>query len=383
MLKEIYLSNFKCFGNDVRLSLPRFTVFYGKNGSGKSTTLQALLLLAQTVNDTDDLNGLILNGSMLKLETFTDVLNKYSGKDFFQIGFLTDENKDFCVTYGLYEDKPKLAKLLHVKADGRDYNSNTNSLVIVGSTIEQQDEKDTSFGKNISGISAMGGYDILTKVSYISAERRGPTNFERRNDNLASDFIGIHGENLINVLACVDESLKFKINENLSQILSGASLDIKKHDDIDIIELLIDSRDGSSGFRPTNVGFGYSYILPIVLQTLLAPHGSILVIENPEAHLFTGAQSRIIKFLIEQAKERDLQILLETHSDHIVNGLRIAVKQGMIDRNDAIVHYFERDEFNCCKSPVVTTIRMDEQGELSSYPEDFMDEWTKQLVKLV
>ncbi len=384
MLKQIYLSGFKCFDSEVRLTLPRLTVFYGKNGSGKSTTLQALLLLSQTIKDSDDLNSLTFNGSMLNLESFHDVVNRYSEGNTFQIGYLTTEGKEFRVTYGPYANKPKLAKLLHVIADDREYNSMSSSSTIGDIyTAHSSDVKQLSIEQTISGISAMGGYDVLKKVYYVSAERQGPTNFVRCNDNLPNDYIGIHGENLINVLANVCDELKAEINVCLSQILCGASLDTKKHDNIDIIELLLDSREGSQGFRPTNVGFGYSYVLPIVLSALLVPTGSVLVIENPEAHLFTGSQSRVIQFLINQATKRNLQVLLETHSDHIVNGLRIAVKQNQITRHDAIIHYFERDEYNCCKSPLITTIQMDEQGELSTYPDDFMDEWTKQMIKLV
>lgn len=108
-----------------------------------------------------------------------------------------------------------------------------------------------------------------------------------------------------------------------------------------------------------------------------------LIVENPEAHLHPGAQSRLAKFLIEVSIKNNIQLLIETHSDHVVNGLRIAMKQKLNDLspNDAEIIFFSHDDINTNSS--VEIIKCDRFGELSDYPDDFLDEWTKQLVTLV
>ena len=75
--------------------------------------------------------------------------------------------------------------------------------------------------------------------------------------------------------------------------------------------------------RPTNMGFGVSYALPVITAGLLAPAGSLLVVENPEAHLHPAGQSRVGRFLAHLAAS-GVQVVAETHSDHVLNGVRLA-----------------------------------------------------------
>ena len=106
------------------------------------------------------------------------------------------------------------------------------------------------------------------------------------------------------------------------------------------------------------------------------------MIENPEAHLYPAAQSRLVDFLVKYAKEKNLQIVLETHSDHIINGLRISVKDGVVNPTEASILYFDRDE-NETGNPVINRIRIDKRGALDKQPGDFMDEWTRQMLELL
>ena len=142
----------------------------------------------------------------------------------------------------------------------------------------------------------------------------------------------------------------------------------------------IDSINDSTGFRPSNVGFGYSYILPIITTILFAEEGSKIFIENPEAHLHPGAQSRLTEFMIKHASLKNLQLYIETHSDHVINCLRISISNKLIKRTDAKIIYFSRDEGN---NPLVSQINIDSQGNLSDYPDGFMDEWGNQMAQLV
>ena len=95
-------------------------------------------------------------------------------------------------------------------------------------------------------------------------------------------------------------------------------------------------------FKPTNVGFGYSYALPILIAGLTAEKGTILIVENPEAHLHPSAQSMITKFLGLVAN-RGVQVFIETHSEHILNALRVMVVQESMKASDINVKYFDRE----------------------------------------
>jgi len=106
-------------------------------------------------------------------------------------------------------------------------------------------------------------------------------------------------------------------------------------------------------FKPVNVGFGYSYLLPIVVSGLIAEPGDILIVENPEAHLVPSAQSRIANFLARVSRT-GVQVFIESHSEHILNGLRIAVKEKLFGHEETNIIFFEGDkEYSIRKIPVI------------------------------
>lgn len=222
----------------------------------------------------------------------------------------------------------------------------------------------------------------LRNLYYISANRVGPTNYVTRNDEVTSGQIGIHGEYVINTLKDSDGDLIQRVAEEISIIMGGASVKVDEID-TEYLKLLLDSWDDNDGFKPVNVGFGYSYILPLVILPLVVESGSKIVLENPEAHLHPGAQSRLMTYLIRVAKEKNLQLFIETHSDHIVNALRIGIKDSLyaIDHNDATIIHIGRGENN--GTSVFWQINIDREGNLSDYPAEFMDEWTNQMLNLV
>ena len=132
--------------------------------------------------------------------------------------------------------------------------------------------------------------------------------------------------------------------------------------------------------RPINVGFGLTYALPVIVACLSAPEGGFLMLENPEAHLHPRGQSALGLLLAICAAD-GVQVVVETHSDHLLNGIRIAVKRGLISPSDTVFHYFERDvETGCCKkfSPSISA-----NGRFNDWPEGFFDEWSNALDELV
>jgi predicted ATPase len=120
------------------------------------------------------------------------------------------------------------------------------------------------------------------------------------------------------------------------------------------------------GIRPPNMGFGVSYALPIIVAGLLAPAGGLFIVENPEAHLHPAGQSRMGRFLGRLAGA-GVQTIVETHSDHVLNGIRLAaVADQRVATSDVIFHFFDGTE------PVA--IEMTERGGLTEWPEGFFDQ---------
>ncbi|MDR1883700.1 MAG: DUF3696 domain-containing protein [Prevotella sp.] len=375
MIIEISLENFKCFSKSDPIKLSQFNLLTGINGRGKSSVLQSLLLLAQSFDSENSLNYLKINGVYASLGTFKDILNRSSLSRSFTISFKTNDafENDLHCEFSEYPEKNRLANLTGLLVNGRDYFDAPSSA--------DPNEGNISVAKTLGVTSSITGLHQLKNLYFIAADRQGPINYVERDDNIFDNNIGIKGEHVINVLSAKGSEFISHVEKAMSFVLSGASIRIPESPS-NIIELFIDSINNSGGYMPVNVGFGYSYILPIILTGLFAEENSIIIIENPEAHLHPSAQSRLVNFLIDCSKKKNLQVFLETHSDHIINGLRISVKSKDIDRKEANIIHFGRDN-NLNAKPEISQIKVDIEGNLSDYPDDFMDEWTQQMSQLV
>ena len=133
-------------------------------------------------------------------------------------------------------------------------------------------------------------------------------------------------------------------------------------------------------YSPVNVGFGIPYVLPLILTLLISQPGDLVLIENPESHLHPRGQAELGK-LIALASQSGVQIICETHSDHIINGIRVAVKENNIDSNKVRLFYFDKNETTKLETEV-TPINVDKNGELDSYPTGLLDEWGNLMAKL-
>lgn len=368
MITKIALQNLKCFGSRAEFPMSQITLLYGKNGRGKSTLAQSLLILSQTILFEGSPEVLQLNGRQINLGFVSDVLNINNGNENIIIDISTDMKG--CEEMHLeYEDDNNQRLLL-------------SKMVVDG--INRFEEFEDTTGKRGNSFRLGTTSDIalleqLKDLAYVSADRMSLGEAE---NVVPESRLLPSGKNMLGVLIAQNSEFLNNIQEALSFILSGATVDLKRVDNR--VELRLNSLDNDDTYRAQNVGFGYSYVLPIIVSTLLAKKDSILVIENPEAHLHTAAQSRIMEFLVEQAKKKNLQLIVETHSDHVINGMRIAVRksESLLSASDCGILYFDYAKSQKGLS-LVEPIRVNEQGHLSSYPDDFMDEWTKQMMELL
>src|SRR5260221_6265573 len=109
--------------------------------------------------------------------------------------------------------------------------------------------------------------------------------------------------------------------------------------DPNLLTLGIRPNDATDRLRPQNVGYGLSHVLPILTACLGAQTGALLLIENPESHLHPSGQSAMGEFLAQVASA-GIQLIVETHSDHVLNGIRRAVKRGQLTPQDVAIHFF-------------------------------------------
>ena len=241
------------------------------------------------------------------------------------------------------------------------------------------------------------GHNLL----YVDAERVGPRKFHPLSEAVARrvDF-GSGCEYALNYLSlnqnmkmpeddprCFDlpehreHSLMTVANHWLQGITPGARVELEAVPAADaLIAGFSFDRPGdvpTRRFRAINVGFGLSYTLPVILA-LLAEPGTLCLIENPEAHLHPRGQTKLAELAV-CASLADVQVIVETHSDHFMDGVRIAVRDGLISPNKTAIRYFERPNVET----VVASPKIDDDGRLSTWPAGFFDQHEENLEKLL
>jgi predicted ATPase len=368
------LQNFKCFA-DAALPLGALTLLTGLNGAGKSSVIQALLLLRQSHDQGLLAQGrLALNGELVQLGTAQDAL----------YGYAEDEHISFELTGG-------------------------------GSTIAYEFEYNK--GVDVLGASTAGGAaarahdtgvargDLFGEsFQYLCAERIGPRTSFATSDFLVRERrqIGIRGELTAHFLStfgkkervaagpllradAVSADLLTQVEAWLDFICPGTRIQLTSHRAMDAVQLgyqFVSGRDVTDVYRPTNVGFGLTYTLPILVAVLSASPGALLLIENPEAHLHPRGQAHMGEFLA-LAASAGIQLILETHSDHVLNGVRIAVHGGKLAPELARIHFFERKDGADRAVHEITSPRMDRDGRIDKWPPGFFDEWDSALDRLL
>jgi predicted ATPase len=365
MIQSIRIRNFKCF-DDAMIPIGPLTLLTGVNCSGKSTTIQTLLLLRQSWLLSFDAVG--LNGDLVTLGNANDILSEDAEKDLIEI---------------------------HVEGDGD------------RAEFEFFLPKDSEVFEisKATNLAANGHLGLFGRCfQYLRAERVGPrTSFSVSADRVArhrelgpsgeytAHFLSVYGSESVshNGLLHAEASSRSLLAQTeawLGEISPGVQLSIAEHRDMDLVSLTVSfavaGQVRSDPYRPTNVGFGLTYVLPVIVALLSARSGDLVIIENPEAHLHPRGQGRI-GLLIALAAQAGIQVIVETHSDHILNGVRLAAKARQIDADRVVINFFGRAMVGERNRASFVSPVLDQNGRVSLWPRGFFDEWENSLDSLL
>ena len=379
MLTQIDLRHFKCF-TLLKLPLSPLTLLSGANASGKSSVLQALVLLHQTMREHEWSKRLMLNGSAVRLGSAGDIIDQISGRRDFDIALQEDDAARFQWTFEGERDEMSMAvrRARGETADG--------TVSDVGKSQPLRYLLPVSL-KNISLTTR------LRVLTYLTAERLGPRETYPLEDPEVTPVVGPTGEHAVSVLHSgrdervldglaiqdVPPTRLRQVQERMSLFFPGCKLILEKVPQANAVTLGLRTSRSTEFHRPVHTGFGLTQVLPIVVAALSADKGGLLLIENPEVHLHPAGQARMGEFLAEVAAA-GVQVILETHSDHVLNGIRRAVKKETLAPDDAALHFFqvwqgdEQDSTVQVESPI-----LDRDGNIDTWPEGFFDQFDKDM----
>jgi predicted ATPase len=169
----------------------------------------------------------------------------------------------------------------------------------------------------------------------------------------------------------------------LGEISNGIDISAKVYNELQQVNLTYNYIYGdnkSNEFTPLNVGFGITYVLPIIVAVLKSKPDDLLIIENPESHLHPAGQSKIAE-LCAIASSQGVQIIIETHSDHFLNGIRVATKKEILKPESSQIYYFRKEKNEL--ETKIDKLNIDKNGKIDEWPIGFFDEWDNKLDELL
>ena len=373
MIQTLRLHNFKTFDEET-FSIAPLTLIMGINGMGKSSILQSLLLLKQNyANGSFDMKDkqVRLEGDFVSLEDSQSLCNVWSDDRKVEIDITLSDKATVCWTINA-EEEDKSDLPCEMSSDNGDVRSLFSEGFAFLGANRLMPHKDYSTVSRKTYNTKLGTEGELTPGYLHQALNK-------------NEEIGIDAMKCPNVEG-IDLQLVTNVNAWMSKIMNISMAATTEPIDSQRVRIIYNIGDVlSEPFSPLQVGFGLTYTLPVVTALLMAKPNDLLLMENPEAHLHPSAQVKLGE-MISKAVACGVQVIIETHSDHIINGVRLARKNGIIGKQSDVNLIFvqrTKDEDNNKLITYVNDVQIKDDGKFTEPLPDMFNTWTDTLVKLV
>lgn len=392
-ITKISVNGFKSIAEECSIDIRPLTILAGANSSGKSSIMQPLLMLKQTLEAPYDPGPLLIDGPNVRFTSASQFLSRLIGEknsNSFQIGIGTGLNH--------------ISQLVKLTLKNKE-----NGFEIVEMTIENLCQRRTlRHGMSPVKISLSGNGESILEEEYIATKRsRCSLHLESKDGHSVTIIASheFHASNTIhlpglrgnperiykrtstgpqypgtfeNYAASIMHEWQETEDEHMNIVVDALSklgltraISTKKISDIGI-ELQVDrfrSGDITDMVNIADVGFGVSQVLPVVVALAAAEQGQLVYIEQPELHLHPRAQVALARVLTDAAK-RGIRVVAETHSSLLLLGIQTLVAEGDLPSELVKLHWFTRSEDGVTE---VASADLDEAGAYGEWPEDFDD----------
>jgi predicted ATPase len=375
MIDLIKIRHFKCFEN-LDLPLRQLTLLTGLNAGGKSSVIQALLMLKQsrTAMQAPVRQAVCLNGTDVSLGSVADVIDEQSGRGQFSVG---------------------------IRSASHEINVLCNAQIKDALTAEIESITETPDGSPTDPVvwpePSWGVWKTLSHLLHVSTERIGPRETYEADTGApeVSWRLGPQGEFTAWLLhqrqdeevarelcqANVPPKLLRQVEAWLGVFFPGAGLEVQRISGTSLVSLRLRTAQAGNFHRPQNVGYGLTHILPILVGALAAEPEGMLIVENPETHLHPSAQALMGEFLARVAASGK-QVMIESHSDHILNGIRRSVKSGVLTAEQLQLHFFNHRPRTDADPAHVVSPQINNEGKIDHWPKGFFDQYEQDLDSL-
>ena len=322
------------------------------------------------------MDNLLPTGIWKDLGTFNDIVYTFDDNRTIDIHINTDTERDndFELEYCQDQENVTLGKLQSAKVGGVSIHDDAGSSEDGGEDELETDGKVPEI--RLASLRDFPSLIALERMFYVAAERKAAPALQPLDETTPYYYVAPDGSNVLNVLWKNREwESVAKVQQLLDYVLEGGRIKLEQAGDQ--LVLRINSVDDGNYYQPVNVGYGYSYILSLLVSIVLATEGSYIIVENPEAHLHPAAQAKVMNVLMEAALERSLQLIVETHSDHVLNTTLRAVKEQRLTMNDLQVLFFSNsNEEDGHTVAQVRNLEINELGHIKNPPLQFFEQYS-------
>ncbi len=409
-ITAILVGDFKSLVDDQRVEIRPLTLLAGANSSGKSSLMQPLLLLKQTLEASYDPGPLMLDGPNVRFSNARQILalsqrGLYS--TLFRVGFETNKGDSIFEIFRKGVDQDLILEQSDLRISGRAVSLKADDKGLESGLVDAMSPALISsmaqvlaraLGRDkllwkvvrsrcfLSVTPQIGGEDwveptperifggILQQIIHVPGLRGNP---ERSYSTSAVGdyFPGTFEHYVASILMSWKKSAREKlVSLNQSLRLLGLTSTIEaKPLDATRVEILVGRRpvtvesDEKDLVNIVDVGFGVSQVLPVLVALLTAQPGQLVYIEQPELHLHPRAQQALAPILADAAN-RGVRVVAETHSTTLLRSVQTLVAQDKLDTDKVILHWFQRDKRGATN---ITSGELDERGAYGDWPEDF------------
>ena len=414
MITHIRMKNFKSWKDSDKVKLAPLTGFFGTNSSGKSSLLQMLLLLKQTAERADPEEVIFWGDekSYVNLGNYLEVIHGHDKEQYLELEFgcklispfkieyypihqneyvivpieqfkytlsLHDRNGYMGVDKFLYSVESCNLKEVKCEKGYLSYTDLSDSRKLI------QLSKYNCYGKSTTGNNFITPFVLAFEKFFSHVFYLGPN---RINPQRLYHWEGIHpkgidlwgGSAIDSLLSAGVRKLKSsnkegavliedRISEWLQKMELAHSFRVIPTESLDDqnYEVRIRKSPSSAEVTLADMGYGLADVLPMLVYCYYVPEGSTLILEQPGVHLHPKVQSELADLFIEVVNERNLQILVESHSEHLLTRLQRRIAEKQIDQNNVALYF-------CRNNEGVSTIEkldVDESGDIKNWPENF------------
>lgn len=424
MLTGIRLTNFKGWDDTGPVRLAPLTIFFGRNSSGKSSLIQSMLLMKQTAESLDPRQVLFLGNreAYADLGTYLDLVRDHN--DRLDVGLTFDwqvenpvrlrrasastdvlEADTFRFTteiaqeqgvlgeiivqrmeYAIGPDSDRTVGMRRRSSDFYEMTSQHLSLRRRAKTPDHLPEPIKCYGfpdaasvrfQNADFLAELSHQfdELMSSISYVGPLRDRPRRrYQWQGSSPTS--VGPEGENTVAAILAARRQTRtikaLRFEENLGYWLKHMGL-IEQFAVVEIgsgtglYELRVTVAGSPTSASVTDGGFGISQVLPVLVQAFYAAPGTPVILEQPEIHLHPAAQSALGDVLLGAVKDNGVQLLVETHSEHLLHRIQRRIAEEEITKDDVALYFIEASDGRS----EIHELKVDEYGNITNWPQDF------------